>query len=204
MYRILCAVECHLFYNHFNYWIASLYQQHLHLSLKWQTYLCLCNIFPCIKILTAFIWEVEQVVFFSLFTLWMWSRKQSHYFMAILVFRVTHLKVGMGEIRRVQGFFLITITTKMWGQLQRELVWFVFFKCGIKESHKPGGIISYISLHNINSFLRSHQTAVHWVCMLMAMAVIKPLKKIPSVNTSVEEHWKQNVYPTPFVSVLFL
>lgn len=45
----------------------------------------------------------------------------------ILVFRVAPLKVELGEIRSVQGFFLITITTKMWGQLQRELVWFGFF-----------------------------------------------------------------------------
>lgn len=38
----------------------------------------------------------------------------------------------------------------------------------------------------------------------MAIAMIKPLKKIPSVSTSAEEHRKQNVYPTPLVSVLLL
>jgi len=38
----------------------------------------------------------------------------------------------------------------------------------------------------------------------MAMAVIKPLQKIPSASTSVKEHRKWNVYHIPLVSVLFL
>lgn len=40
--------------------------------------------------------------------------------------------------------------------------------------------------------------------MLLAIAAIKPLKKIPSVSTSVEECRRQNVYPTPLVSAILL
>lgn len=48
--------------------------------------------------------------------------------------------------------------------------------------------------------MRSHHTAVQQVHMLMAMAMINSLKKIPSVGTSVKSHRKQNVHSTPLVS----